>query len=159
MKHETFETFLSLHKISDTMNELEILFRQHTGEKLLSKEELSASGSNRRYFRLESKNTSLIGVAGTSKEENQAFITMAKHFRTKGIPVPEFLSQTPDGLFYIQEDIGNTLLFDFIAEGRKTGVFCEPEKKMLRKKRKIKRSFIITSSPAIIIAKNNDNFN
>ena len=133
LKHETFETFLSLHKISDTMNELEILFRQHTGEKLLSKEELSASGSNRRYFRLESKNTSLIGVAGTSKEENQAFITMAKHFRTKGIPVPEFLSQTPDGLFYIQEDIGNTLLFDFIAEGRKTGVFCEPEKEMLRK--------------------------
>ena len=62
------------------MNELESLFKQQTGEKLLSKEELSASGSNRRYFRLESKSTSLIGVAGTSTEENKAFIEMAKHF-------------------------------------------------------------------------------
>jgi len=115
------------------MNELETLFKQHTGEKLLSKEELSASGSNRRYFRLESKKTSIIGVAGTSIEENKAFVEMAKHFYAKGLPVPQVLSETPDGLFYIQDDLGDTLLFDYIAEGRKTGVFCEPEKEMLRK--------------------------
>lgn len=115
------------------MNELETLFKQHTGEKLLSKEELSASGSNRRYFRLESKKTSIIGVAGTSIEENKAFVEMAKHFYAKGLPVPQVLSETADGLFYIQDDLGNTLLFDYIAEGRKTGVFCEPEKEMLRK--------------------------
>lgn len=115
------------------MNELETLFKQHTGEKLLSKEELSASGSNRRYFRLESKKTSIIGVAGTSIEENKAFVEMAKHFYAKGLPVPQVLSETADGLFYIQDDLGDTLLFDYIAEGRKTGVFCEPEKEMLRK--------------------------
>ncbi len=115
------------------MNELETLFRQQTSEKLLSKEELSASGSNRRYFRLESKNTSIIGVAGTSVEENHAFICMARHFKEKGLPVPELLSQTEDGRFYIQEDLGDTLLFDYIAEGRKTGVFHENEKEMLRK--------------------------
>lgn len=115
------------------MNELETLFQQHTGEKLLLKEELSASGSNRRYFRLESKKTSIIGVEGTSVEENYAFIQMAKHFHSKGLPVPMFLGQTLDGLYYIQEDLGDTLLFDYIAEGRKTGVFCEPEKEMLRK--------------------------
>lgn len=119
------------------MNELEILFQQYTGEKLLSKDELSASGSNRRYFRLESKKTSIIGVAGTSIDENRAFIQMAKHFYSKGLPVPQFLNQTPDGLFYIQEDLGDTLLFDYIAEGRKTGVFCEPEKEMLRKTMRI----------------------
>ena len=90
------------------MNELETLFQQCTGEKLLSKEELSASGSNRRYFRLESKKTSIIGVAGTSIDENRAFIQMAKHFYSKGLPVPQFLNQTNDGLFYIQEDLGDT---------------------------------------------------
>jgi len=115
------------------MNELETLFKQQTHEKLLSKEELSASGSNRRYFRLESKNTSIIGVEGTSIEENMAFIEMAKHFYNQGLPVPQFLSQTPDGRFYIQEDLGDTLLFDYIAEGRKTGVFYEQEKEILRK--------------------------
>lgn len=119
------------------MNELESLFKQQTGEKLLSKEELSASGSNRRYFRLESKSTSLIGVAGTSIEENKAFIEMAKHFGSKGLPVPRVLNETKDSLYYIQEDLGDTLLFDYIAEGRKTGVFCEPEKEMLRKTMRI----------------------
>ena len=64
------------------MNELETLFQQCM-EKLLSKEELSASGSNRRYFRLESKKTSIIGVAGTSIDENRAFIQIAKHFYSK----------------------------------------------------------------------------
>jgi aminoglycoside/choline kinase family phosphotransferase len=49
------------------------------------------------------------------------------------LPVPEFYIQSKDGLYYLQEDLGNTLLFDFIAEGRKTGVFCELEKEMLRK--------------------------
>jgi len=115
------------------MNELETLFQQLTNEKLLSKDELSASGSNRRYFRLESKTVSLIGVEGTSVEENKAFIEMAEHFYKQGLPVPRFLAQTPDGRFYIQEDLGDTLLFDAIAEGRKTGVFCETEKEILRK--------------------------
>jgi aminoglycoside/choline kinase family phosphotransferase len=34
---------------------------------------------------------------------------------------------------YVQQDLGNELLFDYIAEGRKTGVFSAPEKEMLRK--------------------------
>ncbi len=83
------------------MNELETLFQQHTQEKLLSKEELSASGSNRRYYRLESKKTSLIGVEGTSVEENKAFIVMADHFFRQGLPVPWVVAQTPDGKFYL----------------------------------------------------------
>src|ERR1035437_6997940 len=114
------------------MQELENLFQQLTHEKLLSKEELSASGSNRRYFRLESKKTSLIGVEGTSLEENKAFIEMANHFTMQGLPVPQVFAQTDDGRFYVQEDLGDTLLFDAIAEGRKTGVFCEAEKEILR---------------------------
>ena len=115
------------------MNELETLFQDYTHDKLLSKVELSASGSNRRYFRLESKKNSLIGVEGTSLDENKAFIEMATHFFERGLPVPRFLAQTADGKFYIQEDLGDVLLFDAISEGRKTGVFCEAEKVLLRK--------------------------
>ncbi|MEI7504081.1 MAG: RNase adapter RapZ [Paludibacter sp.] len=119
------------------MNELETLFKQHTNEKLLSNEELSASGSNRRYFRLKGKKTSLIGVEGTSIEENKAFIQMANHFYHQGLPVPKFLAQSADGRYYIQEDLGDTLLFDAIADGRKTGVFHESEKELLRKTMRI----------------------
>ena len=115
------------------MHELETLFQQLTHKKPVSKEELSASGSNRKYFRLKSENSSLVGVEGTSVEENKAFIEMAKHFYNQGLAVPRFLAQSPDGRFYIQEDLGDTLLFDAISEGRKTGVFCETEKELLRK--------------------------
>ena len=115
------------------MSELATLFLQFTGEEPMSSIELSASGSNRRYFRLLSKSNRVIGVEGTTVEENRAFIQMAKHFYSKGLPVPQFIGQSIDGLYYIQEDLGDTLLFDYIAEGRKTGVFCETEKDMLRK--------------------------
>ncbi len=109
------------------------LFQQHTGIMPDDITQLSASGSNRRYFRLTAGDKTLIGVQGTSKAENEAFIYMAKHFKEKGLNVPELIAVSDDHMNYIQEDLGDTLLFDFIAEGRKTGVFCEEEKQMLRK--------------------------
>ncbi|HEY6914947.1 MAG TPA: phosphotransferase, partial [Paludibacter sp.] len=115
------------------MTELEQLFHQYTNQKPQNVIELSASGSNRKYFRLKSDKITLIGVEGTSIEENRAFIAMSKHFSAKGLPVPKVLAETADGKFYIQDDLGDTLLFDFIAGGRKTGVFAESEKEMLRK--------------------------
>ena len=115
------------------MTELETLFKQYTHETALTITELSASGSNRRYFRLMSENHSLIGVEGTSLDENIAFIEIANHFHSQGLPVPRVLGQTADKRFYIQDDLGDTLLFDYIAGGRKTSVFSEGEKEMLRK--------------------------
>ena len=92
--------------------------------------ELPSSGSNRRYFRL-SGSRSLIGVSGTSRPENEAFLYMAAHFRQKGLPVPEVYCSSEDKLFYLQEDLGDTLLFDAIEKGRKSSVFDETEKKLL----------------------------
>jgi aminoglycoside/choline kinase family phosphotransferase len=115
------------------MTELEQLFQQTVAKPILSYDELSASGSNRKYFRIHTDGESYIGVEGTSLEENKAFIEMAKYFYNQGLPVPRFIAQTADGMHYIQEDLGDTLLFDAIAEGRKTGVFCEAEKELLRK--------------------------
>ncbi len=94
---------------------------------------MSASGSNRRYYRLTSAGQSLIGVQGTSREENEAFLYMAQHFRKKSLNVPRVVAVSDDKMLYLQEDLGDTLLFDFIADGRKTGVFHEDEKAMLRK--------------------------
>ena len=77
--------------------------------------------------------TVAIGVSGTSPEENQAFLYMARHFREKGLPVPEVYAQSDDARFYLQEDLGNMLLFDAIEKGRKSSVFDEEEKRLLHK--------------------------
>ena len=93
---------------------------------------LPGAGSNRRYYRLEGKRR-MVGVRGTSAEENRAFVYMARHFREKGLPVPEVYVQSDDARFYLQEDLGNTLLFDAIEKGRKSSVFDEEEKRLLHK--------------------------
>ena len=112
--------------------ELKKLYCTYTGHEPEAIEELPSSGSNRRYFRLTGTPT-LIGVSGTSLEENQAFLYMADHFRKKGLPVPQVVAKSDNDAFYLQEDLGDTLLFNAIEKGRKTSVFDEEEKQLLRK--------------------------
>ena len=92
------------------------------------------SGSNRQYIReVRADGSTYIRVAGTCLEENHAFITLARHFRSKGLPVPEIYEVSNDEMVYTQEDLGDTLLFDYIRHGRETGCFSEEEKSMLRR--------------------------
>lgn len=107
--------------------ELKKLYCTYTGHEPEAIEELPSSGSNRRYFRLTGTPT-LIGVSGTSLEENQAFLYMADHFRKKGLPVPQVVAKSDNDAFYLQEDLGDTLLFNAIEKGRKTSVFDEERK-------------------------------
>lgn len=113
-------------------DKLKKLYFNSVGEPASDITELPSSGSNRRYFRLTGAKT-LIGVAGTSVEENKAFIYMVSHFREKGLPVPEVYYTSADGLFYLQEDLGDTLLFDAITKGRKSSVFDDEERRLLIK--------------------------
>ena len=62
--------------------ELQKLYQSYTGVPAENITELPSSGSNRRYFRLTGTQT-LIGVYGTSVDENEAFFYMAEHFRKK----------------------------------------------------------------------------
>ncbi|MDR0754524.1 MAG: phosphotransferase [Prevotellaceae bacterium] len=113
--------------------ELKSLFQKYTGKQVTEITELPSSGSNRRYFRLKNDTTSLIGVTGTSTEENRAFYKMAKHFKKQGINVPDVYMHSADWMHYIQEDLGDTLLFGVIQKGRLTRVFDHDEKKILCK--------------------------
>ena len=112
--------------------ELKQLYQTYTGSPATDITELSSSGSNRRYFRL-SGPVSLIGVSGTSVEENNAFIYMAAHFREKGLPVPRVYCWSDDKSLYLQEDLGDALLFHAIEKGRKSCFFDETEKSLLHK--------------------------
>jgi aminoglycoside/choline kinase family phosphotransferase len=74
---------------------------------------IKQQGSNRIYTRETDENgRSIIRVQGTNRDENRAFIYMARHFHALGLPVPELYWVSEDEMSYTQEDLGDTLLFD-----------------------------------------------
>lgn len=115
------------------MQSLTDLFNSFTGKPHQTIEALPTSGSNRKYYRISAGATSLIGVYGESREENHAFIVLAHHFRNQGLNVPLVLAVSGDESCYLQEDLGDSLLFDRIRAGRSTGVFSHGEKELLHK--------------------------
>lgn len=114
------------------MNILTSLYREIVGSDPQEINELPTAGSNRRYFRLVGPQ-SLVGVIGTCVEENRAFIKLSRHFRSKGLPVPEVIAVAADESAYLQEDLGDVQLFNAIQKGRATRSFGLEEKEVLIK--------------------------
>ena len=78
---------------------------------------IQQQGSNRVYTRETDENgRSVIRVEGTNRDENRAFIYMARHFHAKGLPVPEVYRVSEDEMRYTQEDLGDTILFDHLDD-------------------------------------------
>lgn len=77
--------------------------------------QIAQQGSNRVYTReTDANGKTYICVTGTNRDENRAFIYMARHFHALGLPVPELYSVSEDEMSYTQEDLGDTLLFDHL---------------------------------------------
>ena len=111
---------------------LESLFEQYTGAAPASSVALTGSASHRRYYRLTGADgRTLIGVEGTDADENRAFLTIDRHFAAQGINVPKVVAV--DGLCYLQEDLGTTVLYDALAAGRASGNYSPGEVALLRK--------------------------
>ena len=78
---------------------------------------IQQQGSNRVYTRETDENgRSVIRVVGTNRDENRAFIYMARHFHALGLPVPELYWVSEDEMSYTQEDLGDTILFDHLDD-------------------------------------------
>ena len=111
---------------------LESLFEQYTGAAPVSSVALTGSASHRRYYRLTGADgRTFIGVEGTDADENRAFLTIDRHFAAQGINVPKVVAV--DGLCYLQEDLGTTVLYDALAAGRASGNYGPDEVALLRK--------------------------
>ncbi len=98
-------------------------------------QQIVGGGSNRTYYRLtDSEGQTVIGVIGTSRDENHAFIYLTKHFNKRKLPVPQILASSDDYLRYLQTDLGSMSLFDAIRGGREAGGrYTLKEQELLRR--------------------------
>ena len=117
------------------MQKLKELYTTWHGTEPVKMEKLPGAGSNREYYRMTDENgKTYIGCVGTSKDENHAFLSLAKHFTKRKLPVPKVLAESDDELRYIQNDLGSLSLYDAIKGGRDAGGrYNVKEKELLRR--------------------------
>lgn len=117
-----------------TTKQLTDLYREFTGHECASMTEMPRSGGSRRYFRFsDADGHTLIGVVGTNLQENEAFLDFDRQFAERDLPIPHILAVSPDKMCYLQQDLGDTLLFNAIEKGRLTHVFSASERNLLVK--------------------------
>jgi len=110
------------------MDVLNRLFEQHFHTPVVRMQPLQAQlgGSGRGIVRLEGENLSAIGILHNVPEENLAFIEFSRHFRRYGLPVPEIYSDDLNEGAYLEEDLGDITLFDFLSANREGAKIAAP---------------------------------
>lgn len=110
------------------MDVLKRLFEQHFHRPVVLVQPLQGElgGSGRKIIRLASGNTSAVGILYGVREENVAFLEFSKHFRRHGLPVPEIYAEDLSQGAYLEEDLGDTTLFEFLSRNR-TGDVIAPQ--------------------------------
>src|SRR3984885_12208559 len=102
------------------MDVLKNLFEQrfHLPVERLQPLQGQLGGSGRRIIRLTGGDTSAIGILYDVREENAAFLEFSRHFRKHGLPVPEIYGEELNQGAYLEEDLGDTTLFEFLSTNR-----------------------------------------
>jgi aminoglycoside/choline kinase family phosphotransferase len=110
------------------MDVLKKLFEQHFHSPVGRVQPLQGQlgGSGRKIIRLANEEASAIGVLYGGREENTAFLEFSRHFRGHGLPVPEIYAEDLSRGAYLEEDLGDTTLFEFLSNNR-TGGNLAPE--------------------------------
>jgi len=83
-------------------------------------------GSGRQIIRLTGTRARAIGILYNVREENLAFLEFSRHFRRHGLPVPEIYGESLDQGAYLEEDFGDTTLFEFLSKHRSGTVIAPP---------------------------------
>lgn len=97
----------------------ERLFREHFNEPPASILPLDGDGSARTMFRLiGSDYQTAVGVFGPDPEENRAFLSFSRALRAAGLAVPEIYAVDEAARMYLEEDLGDTTLFDALHAAR-----------------------------------------
>jgi len=110
------------------MDVLKRLFEQHFRVAAEDVQPLQGQlgGSGRTIVRLTGGGLSAIGILYSVREENAAFLEFSRHFRRHGLPVPEIYAEDLSQSAYLEEDLGDTTLFEFLGAHR-MGDDIDPE--------------------------------
>jgi aminoglycoside/choline kinase family phosphotransferase len=99
---------------------LKSLFEQHFHEPVEHVQPLQGElgGSGRKIIRLSAGPRTAIGILYNVHEENAAFLAFSKHFLKHNLPVPEIYAEDLAQGAYLEEDLGDTTLFEFLSKNR-----------------------------------------
>ncbi len=102
------------------MDALKRLFEQHFHSPAEHVQPLQGQlgGSGRNIIRLAGSGHTAVGILYGVREENLAFLEFSRHFRRHGLPVPEIYAEDLAHGAYIEEDLGDTTLFEFLSANR-----------------------------------------
>ena len=90
-------------------------------------------GSGRKIIRLTGGGKSAVGILYDVREENVAYLEFSRHFKRHGLPVPEIYADDLSQGAYLEEDLGDTTLFDLVSSNRAEGELGEPAAEAYRK--------------------------
>ncbi len=110
------------------MEVLKKLFERHFHKPVERVEPLQGElgGSGRKIVRLSGAQISAIGILYAVREENAVFLEFSRHFRRHSLPVPEIYAEDLNHGAYLEEDLGDTTLFEFLLDNR-AGAAIAPE--------------------------------
>jgi aminoglycoside/choline kinase family phosphotransferase len=102
------------------MDVLKRLFEEHFHAPATRVQPLQSqlSGSGRNIIRLANDRATAIGILHNVREENVAFLEFSRCFRRHGLPVPEIYREDLSHGAYLEEDLGDTTLYDFLSKHR-----------------------------------------
>jgi len=89
-------------------------------------------GSGRKIIRLTGKAATAIGILYSVREENVAFLEFTRHFRKHGLPVPEIYGEDLERGAYLEQDLGDTSLFELLSQNRRGEVISPQVAKAYR---------------------------
>ncbi len=95
------------------------LYRQTFGYEPSSVQDMRPDGSDRKLYRFTAPDgKTVVGVYGPDVEENKAFLSYSRSFKSIGLPVPEIYAADEANGVYLEEDLGDTTLFDVLNRER-----------------------------------------
>lgn len=109
------------------------LMDKDLSEKIVDIKLLPASGSSRVYYRITTEKQSYIATYNSNIEENTAFLAFSKHFKDSNLPVPEIIAVNDKKDCYIQSDLGDVSLFDFVQNCVKNNLYDEETVRLYKK--------------------------
>lgn len=97
------------------------LFQAWAGMPMTELLALAANGSNRKYWRAKGEMVSCIAAYNDDVRENEAFFYYSSELKNKGVRVPEVYAISDDRRCYLQQDLGDTTLYNYLYDKRREG--------------------------------------